>query len=152
MIDRIKEKPFLLLLLFAILFFAFSLIPTDETIDFQLHDSYTVIAQSYIFIAVGLVLLFIVALYFMVSKFLVSIKLTWLHVLLTSFFISFIFYITPTFRFFQPQTPRRYYSYYEFETSLYNLIYYSALILFLSQFIFLINIIAGILKKSYPSK
>lgn len=152
MINKIKEKPFLLLLFPAILFFAFSLIPTDETIDFQLHDSYTVIAQSHIFIAVGLILLFIVALYFLVSKFLGSIKLTWLHVLLTSFFISFIFYITPTFRFFQPQMPRRYYSYYEFETSLNNLIFYSALILFLSQFLFLINIIVGIVKKSYPSK
>lgn len=148
MIEKINENPFILLVIPAILFFVFSFIPTNETIDIQLHDSYTVITQSHVFIAIVFILLSILGLYFLFQKFLWSKKLTWLHVLITSFFISFVFYITPTFHFFQPQMPRRYYSYYEFGASLDSLICYSALILFFAQFLFLINIIVGIIRKS----
>jgi len=72
MIEKINENPFILLVIPAILFFVFSFIPTNETIDIQLHDSYRVIAQSHVFIAIVFILLSILGLYFLFQKFLWS--------------------------------------------------------------------------------
>jgi len=155
MIEKINEKPFILLVIPAILFFVFSFIPTNETIDIQLHDSYTVIVQSHVFIAVIFVLLSILGLYFLFQKFLWSKKLTWIHVITTSVLLLYISSFS-SILFSSFEVPRRYYTYNEFEKfSQYAIINktisISVIILFFSQFLFIINIVIGSIKKSHKS-
>ncbi|MCC6583749.1 MAG: cbb3-type cytochrome c oxidase subunit I [Chitinophagales bacterium] len=157
MIARIKEKPFLLLLLFACVFLVCGFIPTDKTIDIQLHDFYWVFGENHIFIAGCFIFYFLFGLHLLFKKILYSKRLIWIHVLTTIAFTLLIVFITKTISFFTPIVPKRYYTFNEIDSfkqyAFFNdLISVFTIIIFFTQFIFLINIIAGILKKSYPSK
>lgn len=91
MIDKIKEKPFLLLLIPAILFFALSLIPTNETTDIQLHDLFIVIAQQQIYIGITFIFFILFGLYMLFQNKLWSKKLTWIHIILTT--VLFVYFL-----------------------------------------------------------
>lgn len=154
MIEKIKEKPFLLLLIPLVFFFTISFILTNESIDIQLHDTYFVIAQQQILITISLGFLLILGLYSLFQRFLWSKKLTWIHVITTSVLLLYIFFFSILFSSFE--VPRRYYTYNEFENFyqyaiINNTISISAILLFFMQFLLLINIIIGIIKKSNKS-
>lgn len=153
MIDKIKENPFLLLLIPAILFFVLSLIPTNETIDIQLHDVYIVIAQQQIFIGITFIFFLFFGLYLLFQNKLWSKKLTWIHVILTTVLFLYIFYISSILFSFSPESPKKYYSYNEFENFavINKTISICSIILFFSQFLLLANIVIGVVKKSKAS-
>ncbi|MFN8282912.1 MAG: hypothetical protein U0U67_06835 [Chitinophagales bacterium] len=154
MIDKIKEKPFLLLLIPAILFFALSLIPTNETTDIQLHDLFIVIAQQQIYIGITFIFFILFGLYMLFQNKLWSKKLTWIHIILTTVLFLYIFYIASILFPFSPESPRKYYSYNEFENYaiINKVISICTIILCFFQFLFLANITIGVIKKSNPSK
>ncbi len=157
MIARIKEKPFLLLLLFACIFFVCGFIPNEKTIDIQLHDSYWVFGENHLFIAECFLFYFLFGLYLFSQKILFSKKLIWIHILTTIAFTLLILFITKTISFLTPIVPRRYYTYNEIDSFkqyafLNDMISIFIIIVFFAQIIFLINIILGIIKKLYPSK
>jgi heme/copper-type cytochrome/quinol oxidase subunit 1 len=153
----IKEKPFLLLLFFACTFLVCGFIPTEKTIDIQLHDSYWVFEENHLFIAGCFLFYFLFGLYLFSQKILFSKRLIWIHVLITIAFTLLILFITKTISFLTPIVPRRYYRYNEIDSFkqyafLNDLISIFTITVFFAQFIFLINIILGIIKKSNPSK
>jgi heme/copper-type cytochrome/quinol oxidase subunit 1 len=149
MITKIKEKPFLLLIIPIVLFWFFYIIPSDNaSIDIQTHDVYFVIAQRDMYLAMSLFFLFFLVLYFILNRFFYSKKLIWLHVVLTTIPLFLIFYLQTAFN---DIKPRNYYSFNELE-SINEIMMVSFLVIFFSQFLFLINIIVGVLKKSHQSK
>lgn len=159
MMAKIKEKPFLLLLLFACVFLILGFIPSEKTstIDLQLHDSYWVFRQNDIFIAGCFFFYFLFGLYLLFQRILFSNRLIWMHVSTTIVFTLALFLTIKTINFFTPIIPRRYYTYNEIESFaqysfLNDIITILALVLFFSQFLFLINIIIGIVKKSNKSQ
>lgn len=156
MIARIKEKPFLLLLQFACIFLICGFIPTDKTIDIQLHDSYWVFGENHIFIAGCFLFYFLFGLYLLFHKILFSKRLVWIHLTTTIASTLFLFLTIKTINFFTPTIPRRYYSFNEIDSFkqyafLNDLISIFIIIIFITQVLFLINIIVGIVKKSYKS-
>lgn len=149
MIGKIKEKPFLLLLFFACIFFVCGFIPTTETTDIQLHDTFLVIARKDTFIITSIFFILLFFIYFIIKKYLWSKKLIWMHVLFTFILSSILFFASPAIFYF------RLFNEDDLEFAQFAMIYKinitALIILFFSQFLFLINIIAGVLKKSNPS-
>ncbi|MES2060999.1 MAG: hypothetical protein V4456_03710 [Bacteroidota bacterium] len=148
---RIKERPFELLGLFAFLFFLISFIPFDQKLDVNLHDTYFVFSIQSIFIICTVYLLFIWAVYLATNKFLLSVKLIWIHVIVTILPIITLIIISAI----NPSpgyTSKRYYSIDGSENTNPFFIYYyiyatSAILLLAGQFLLPINIAGGLLKK-----
>lgn len=154
MINKIKEKPyhlFLILILVNLIFtFLSSFIIKGRTIDIQLHDAYFVIDYSQVFSLISVFVSLLWILYSVFAKNLWSKKLTWIHVLSTFFFLLLIFNIIGFF--IDPlllAPKRRYYSFNESQNyfCMNGVIIFTAILLFISQFIFLLNIFVGIIKK-----
>ena len=157
MIAKIKEKPFLLLLFFASLFMVCFFIPTEKTIDIQLHDSYWVFRENDIFVVGCILFYFLFGLYLLFQKILFSRKLIWMHILATISFTMVLFFSIKTINYFTQPIPRRYHSYYEIESFakyawINNVVSFCAITLFFSQFLFIINFIVGLIKKPKKSQ
>ena len=153
---RIKQRPFELLGLFALLFFLISFIPFKQSLDVNLHDTYFVFSIQSIFIFFTVYFLFIWSMYLATNKFLLSTKLTWIHIIVTILPIIILIVISiidtsPGY------TPKRYYYIDGPENTNSLFIYYyiyaiSAIMLIAGQLLFPINIAGGLLKKMlhYP--
>ncbi len=158
--EKIKEKPyhlFLILILINLIFtFLSSFIIKGRTIDIQLHDAYFVIDYSHVFSIISVFVSLLWILYRVLAKYLWSKKLTWIHVLSTFFCLLLLFNVIGFFIDPMLLSPKRsYYSYNEsqnyFRMNGVIIITFAVIILFFSQFLFLINIIVGIIKKTQKS-
>jgi hypothetical protein len=146
----IKQRPFELLGLFALLFLLISFIPFQHPIDINIHDSYFVFPVQSIFIACAFYFLFVWSVYLVTNNVLFSVCLTRLHVAIT---ISLTVISLVIFMIKSPvnNAPKRYYSFGEFEKSkpILNLyVIYAAMIVttLLAQLLLPINIVCGLLK------
>ncbi len=148
-----KQKPYILLLWTGIMLVAtsFFILKQANSIDIHIHDTYFVIAHTHVFWLLAILVLFIWALYLITNRILYSKALTWTHLIITTFTILLIAIIFLFGDRFMNPTPLRYYDYSNWNTldnysSLTKTMAVSIFVLLFGQFIFVINLIAGVFK------
>ncbi len=144
---NIRERPFELFGLAAVLMFILWLIPTKASLDVNLHDSYFVFSSASLFYVLTTTFLFIWLIYLVSDRILFSKILTWAHTILT-ILTSALLLIFITFNDMIPGT-RGYYAYNEGQNPVWVLIaIYGGLFitLGLSQLILVFNLLAGLIK------
>ncbi|RFZ89883.1 hypothetical protein D0C36_24235 [Mucilaginibacter conchicola] len=146
---NIKQKPFELFGLCAVVLFILSLVPFKQSSDINFHDTYFVFSIRSLFISCTVLFLFIWMLYLLTNKMSLSSKLSWIHTLATISTIAFLLML-PSGIISLNDSPKRYYAFAEAEqASFLNITtFYSAMaiILIVAQLLFLINIGAGLIK------
>ena len=148
---RIRQKPFELFGLFALLFLLISFIPFKQKLDVNLHDSYFVFSIQSIFIICTIYFLFIWSMYLLTNRLLFSVRLTWIHFVIT-ILPAIILIIISMMKLPLEDVPKRYYSFHEFEKTkpVFNFyVIYSgmAITMLLGQLLFPINILGGLIKR-----
>lgn len=151
---KIKQKPYHLLLLTGLVsvLTSFFVLNQNNLVDIHLHDTYFVIAHTHIFWFLTVLALFVWTLYLLTNKILYSKTLIWTHVIVT---ILTLLLVALTLFFgesFMNPTPRRYYDYSNWNsfnnyTEFTKAIGITIFVLLFGQVIFIINLIAGLLKK-----
>jgi cytochrome c oxidase subunit 1 len=154
-----KQKPYNLLLWtgIALVLTSFLIFNQSNFVDIHLHDTYFVIAHSHLFLFLAIAALFVWTLYSLTNKILYSKALTWTHVIITILTLL-LFAMTLFFgdSFMNP-TPLRYYDYsswnsFDSFTAFTKAIGITIFVFLLGQFIFVINFIAGVLKRLFMRK
>jgi len=151
----LTKNPHHLLAITALLFFIISFFKKGEALDLNMHDTYYVIANVNLYRIFAAVLIFLWALYQIISGLqLWSGKLTWLHVVFT--IVPMIFFAMGLWRIFTLEgsldgIPRRYYAFSDFEKkpsflSIGTIYVIILAISFLGQALFVVNIIGGSVK------
>ncbi|MBD1394453.1 hypothetical protein [Mucilaginibacter glaciei] len=144
---NLKTQPFGLFLLMAAVFFIASFISPHKTVDVNLRDTYFVITIAVICRLLALILLIIWIIYLLSNRVLLSIRLTWAHILLSILPLIALLIILG---FYTPQEalPTRYFTFTKKESSVnWNLIYATLIAIPLAgQLILLLNVIGGLFK------
>lgn len=150
---RIKSRPYNLLLLAGIVFMLSSLFTfkQNNTIDIHLHDTYYIIAHTHILWLLTFLVFFVWTLYSLTNRFLLSMALTWAHVIIT---LLTLFLLIGTLFFgynFTDLTTRRYLDYsnwksYDAYAQYSKAIVIIVIALFLGQIIYVVNFIGGLFK------
>jgi heme/copper-type cytochrome/quinol oxidase subunit 1 len=148
---RIRQKPFELFGLFALFFLLISFIPFKQQLDVNLHDSYFVFSIQSIFIICTIYFLLIWSMYLLTNRLLFSVRLIWIHFLIT-ILPAIILIIISMIKLPLEGVPRRYYSFDEFEKTkpVFNFyVIYSgtAITMLLGQLLLPINILGGLIKR-----
>jgi hypothetical protein len=89
---RIKNKPYNVLLYFAVLILLISLLVDQSLSELHLYDTYFITEMAPFMQVTALVVLFIWVIYLLTGRFLYSVNLTWIHVMLT--IIGSVMFIT----------------------------------------------------------
>jgi cytochrome c oxidase subunit 1 len=150
---KLKSKPYNLVGLMALLLLIVSLFSSNGAIDFNLHDTYFVIAGVNICLIIAVFLLTIWLIYIVSYRLLLSIVLTWVHVVAT--ILAGIMYLKYYLWFMSMDgIPIRYYAFTDFNTvkPIYVLLVVSAVIFITGQFIFFINLLGGLTKRAFRPK
>jgi cytochrome c oxidase subunit 1 len=151
---HMKQKPYNLLLWTGLILVltSFFILKQNNSVDIHLHDTYFVIAHTHVFWLLAMLALFVWTLYLLTNRILYSKALTWTHVIVTILTLL-LFALTLFFgdSFMNP-TPRRYYDYsiwnsFDNYTTFTKAIGITIFVLLLGQFIFVINLIAGLFKR-----
>ena len=82
-------KPYHLLLLAGLSLLISALIPTDQTLDIHVHDTYFVIAHSSLYWVFAIFTYFLWGVYVLARNTLFSNWLTWFHVVITLLTVAF---------------------------------------------------------------
>jgi len=150
---KLKSRPYNLVGLMALLLLIVSLFSSNGAIDFNLHDTYFVIAGINICLFIAAFLLIIWVIYIVSNRMLLSIVLTWVHVVATV--LAGIMYLKYYLWFVSMDgIPRRYYAFTDFNAvkPLYFLLTASAVIFLTGQFVFFIKSIRWINKTDVQTK
>jgi heme/copper-type cytochrome/quinol oxidase subunit 1 len=149
-----KEQPYNLLLLTAAFILIASIFAYDQTLDIHLHDTYFIVAMTYLFWATSILLLILWALYLLTKQFLFSKLLTWVHIILTVIalvsFVAISFYSTNYYDGLAGM-PRRYYDYSGWKTferynNLTKGVFAVMLLISIGLMAYIINIVVGLLR------
>lgn len=144
---KLKQQPYNLLLIVALLLFIAALLSFNFPIDLHFHDTYFVLPITYLIWLPGLLLFLFWLIYLFTKHFLFSKALMWIHILLSilcSVFILALTYIS-TYSFAGTEVPKYYYDDGTFG-NLSKVTVIAFLILFLGQFTYFINLCAGVIK------
>jgi heme/copper-type cytochrome/quinol oxidase subunit 1 len=130
---------------------SFFLFTQSNSIDFHLHDTYFIVANTHIFWFLGTIAFIIWTLYLVTNKILFSKTLTWIHIIISILTILLLilslYFRNATLN----TTARRYYDFSNWD-SLDNYTTFTKvfgkvlLILILGQLLFFINLVMGLLK------
>ena len=90
---NIRQKPHSLFIIVAIFLFIISFFVMDKSFDIRMHDTYFVIANTYIFILLSLLCMCYWLIYKLTNKILLSIFLSRLHITLTLISILIIAFV-----------------------------------------------------------
>ena len=134
------SKPYVLLLITAVVLLLLSIFPNDRTIDIHLHDTVFIIAGSHIYGALGILLLFFWFTYSFIYKILFSKILVWIHIISTILF--FIFLVIIPFAE-SSNMPRNHHAFFYF---LSRIATGFSIVAVFAQLVFLFNILAGLVK------
>ena len=137
------KLPYSLFLITGLLVIILSFFHSAETIDIHVHDTYYVIAENFIFLALALFFLFFWIAYSAGRTVIYKKSLVWLHFILTAlsalFILSCILY------------GYRYYSLdigvKRYMNKMNHVIILATLVLIFAQLIFLVNMIIGLIRK-----
>ena len=148
------QKPYNLLLLTGLILFFVSLflLKQNNSVDIHFYDTYFAIAHTHIFWMLTIFALFVWTLYLLTNKILYSKALIWTHIMITIFtllLLALTHYFGDSF---MSPTPRKYYDFsnwnlFENFTTFPKSIGITIFLLLFGQVIFIINFIAGLLKK-----
>ena len=151
---NVKELPYNLLLLTALLLFAGGFLAT-QTIDIHLHDTYFVFTSRFLIWSGALLFALLWVLYLATKTALFSKTLSWIHILLT--IISCLVIITTAYLMHNvyeglAAMPSRYLDYgvakkYDYLNNLEIATWILLLILALGQIIYIVNLFVGIYKR-----
>jgi heme/copper-type cytochrome/quinol oxidase subunit 1 len=152
---KLKRHPHHLLLLAAGIVLIASFFAFDKTVDIHLHDTYFVIAMTYSFWLLIIMLLLLWTFYRLAKRFLFSKVLTWLSLLLTvssSLFLVAVSFYSDSYYNGLAGTPRRYYDYgswnsFTIRDNLTKAVVVFVLLLFIGLVIFIANFVIGLLKR-----
>jgi cytochrome c oxidase subunit 1 len=151
----LKKRPYELLGIMALLLFLVSFVPSNSSLDINMHDAYFVIANVNLCRIASGTFLFLWSMNILFRQYLVSDRLNRLYVAGTilSLLVTAIIFIP----FKQSMNvPRRYYAFDEFEkmrswysyNTVITICFIMGLLLFtVSQVVFIINVITGVLRK-----
>lgn len=150
----IRAHPYNLLLLTAILLFIFFLfINENQTLDVHLPDTYFVIAGTHFFWLFALLLSVLWIAYRIFKKILFSLKLTWIHVLIsvmTTILLLLFLFIGNYSLNLRPGSytdSSSWNTYHENFTQKMRTISYGILVLLVAQMVFVANLIIGLFKR-----
>ena len=152
---QLKQKPYHLLLLAAVLLFIAGLFGFNSEIDIQLHGTYYILSLTYILWRLSLILSIIWLLYLASKNILFSKTLSWTHIILT--LVACIFVLTMPYLITNWDEeivgmPRHYHDFGQSKTFKYsgNLTKHAEIVAFIlvaGQLTFLINLIIGLYRR-----
>jgi hypothetical protein len=148
---RLKQSPYHLLLLtgFVLVLTSFFL-NQNKTVDIHFHDTYFVMSQGLVFFFFAFIVWVLWFVYLLTRKILYSKSLTWTHVIITLLtLLILLFLLNFGGNIFDPK-PVRYLDYSNsnaFNTHNPDMISYITIALLLGQITFIVNFIAGIVKR-----
>jgi len=146
---NIRERPYELLGLFALIFLLLSLIPSKVSLDINMHDSYFVIESNYFYGISTIYFLFIWMLYVVSTKIIWLRWMIWLHVVCT-ITVTLIFLLMIYFPGTLYGVSGRYYAFSDFQQKdvliWIKFIPYVVFIFLVGQMIFLLNLMGGLVK------
>ncbi len=90
---NIRQKPHTLFIIVAIFLFSISFFVIDKSFDIRMHDTYFVIANTFIFILLSFLCMCYWLIYKLTTKILISIILSRLHIILTLISILIIAFV-----------------------------------------------------------
>ena len=149
-----KQKPYNLLLLTGLILVltSFFVLKQNNSVDIHIHDTYFVIARTHVFWFLAILALFVWTLYLLTNKILYSKALTWIHVIITILTLLLFAFTLSFGDSFMNSTPRRNYDYSDWNsfdntTGFTKAIAISIFVLLYGQVIYVINFIAGLIKR-----
>ena len=143
-----EKRPFELFALMAVLLFIASLAPSAKSIDVNLLDTYYVVSINWLFKPLAMVLCVIWLIYIFTNSMLLSLKLTWVHTIMSV--IAIVVLVSAlTFNIPYSTAPARYYAFAEPESIINWKTMYAGVVimLFIAQLIFIVNVLGGLLKQ-----
>jgi cytochrome c oxidase subunit I len=149
-----KQKQYYLLLWtgLVLVLSSFFILKQNNSVDIHLHDTYYVIARHHIFWLLAIFAFFVWTLYLLSNKILYSKLLAWIHVIITMLTL-FLFILTLFFSdSFTNPTPRRFYDFSSWNSLNSDMGFTKAIgitifVWLFGQFVFVINVIAGLFKR-----
>ena len=149
-----KQKSYRLLFVVALILVLSSIFVSNEnnSVDIHIHDTYFVIGLGYFFGLLAIIFLFLWMIYLLTNKLLYSEALTRLHVMVSILALVFVVFIVFFGDNFSTPKPRRYYYYRAWRpfgtyTTFTKAMGITISLLFVGQFILIINLIAGLFKR-----
>jgi heme/copper-type cytochrome/quinol oxidase subunit 1 len=151
----IRQRPYSLLLLTGLVFVltSFFMLKSGDVVDIHLHDTYFVIAHAYIYRLLAISAFVLWAFYLLTYKTLYSKMLTWAHVITTILTLAVLALIAYFGNRLLHPAPPPYYDLSPWQASHSGNKYIHAVtitlfILVFGQVIFVINLIAGLVKRT----
>jgi heme/copper-type cytochrome/quinol oxidase subunit 1 len=152
---NLKELPYSLLLLTALLLFAVGFFVTN-TIDIHLHDTYFVLPFRLLIWSMAIIFVLLWVLYLVTKKALLSKTLSWIHILLTIlsclFLITMFYWMNDHYEGLAAM-PRRYLAsgiteQYDYLNNQAKATWLSMLILMFSQITYVVNLSVGLYQRA----
>ena len=152
---KLKQRPYKLFLWAAFLLIISGLFCFNTSVDIHLYDTYFVFPLSFIIWVPAVISFAFWIIYLLTKQFLFSKKLMWIHIILTlllSLFLMTLPYISTYSDGGLIGSPRRYYDYGEWNrfkilSNPTNTAVITFAILLLSQLVYFINLIVGLIKR-----
>lgn len=142
---NIISRPYNLLGLAGVLVILLSFFLADHTIDLHIYDTYYLIASSFLFTGIAILLMFFWIIYRAADQVLYSKILTWVHVIVTLLALLFILIAASQMYAFNEPKYNSWTTINKFR-SVNKLIMLASLVFGISQLLFAINIVGGMIK------
>jgi heme/copper-type cytochrome/quinol oxidase subunit 1 len=146
---KMKSQPYNLFFYAAILLILASFfIKKNQTVDFHVHDTYYVIGKKDVLLVFALIVFILWILYLLFRIILYSVMMTWIHVMVSLVAVVIIIVFISINKYYDLSGFIKYRGrpYIREYNSNVQILTYSAILLFVAQIVFLINLMAGLIK------
>jgi hypothetical protein len=145
---KMKSQPYILFFYAAILLILVSFLLKNQTVYFHLHDTYYVIGKKDVLLVFALIVSILWILYLLFRIILYSVMMTWIHVMVSLVAVVIIIVFISIHKYYDLSGIIKYRGrpYIREYNSNVQILTYSAILLFVVQIVFLINLMAGLIK------